>query len=266
MRAIMKVTVFLAVLIICLQNSFAFDHQHQKLSQILSTHLKIKDRQSLLNYKNLAANPEILDSYLTDLSAVSKKLYKTFTPDQKLCFLINAYNGFTLKLIIKNYPVKSIKDIGTFFTKPWSIEFFKLFGEKFTLDKIEHQTIRKNFKEAKIHFAVNCASISCPSLYKEAFVENKLQQQLTEASVNFLKNSRKNQINILGQASNQAKTIKLSKIFSWYGEDFDKYETSVKYFIAKSLNYSEQQRSIMLSNDIDLDYLEYDWSLNEWID
>ena len=197
---------------------------------------------------------------MKELSAVSKADYNLFNSDQQLAFLINAYNAFTIKLIINHYPIKSIKDIGGFFTKPWAIEFFSLLGEKFTLDKIEHETIRKNFKEAKIHFAVNCASIGCPSLYKEAFIAPKLQIQLSEASLNFLKNNTKNKINL------NSDTISISKIFDWYEDDFDKHEQSVKHFIAKILKLNPSQKSHILSGKVDKDYTKYDWNLNEWKD
>jgi hypothetical protein len=241
------------ILLVPLQIAFGLDHEHKKFTTVLSKHLKIINSQSLVNYKNLKEKPNLLNSYLNDISAVTKQEYSKFNSDQQLAFLINAYNAYTLKLIINNYPIKSIRKIGGLFTKPWSIDFFTLFGEKFTLDKIEHQTIRKNFKEAKIHFAVNCASISCPSLYKEAFVATKLQDQLTKATLFFLNNKSKNTI------ATGTNTITISKVFDWYEGDFEKHEKSVIHFISKILQVNISEKS-------EIDYHDYDWNLNEWKD
>jgi hypothetical protein len=256
----MKTVLLVFLVLFTSPNLFAFDHSHGKFNQILDKHLKVIGHQSLVNYKNLKASPAVLDNYLKTLSAVTKQEYKSFSSNEQLAFLINAYNAFTLKLIINHYPIKSIKKIGGFFSKPWGIEFFTLFGEKYTLDKVEHKTIRKNFKEAKIHFAVNCASIGCPSLYKEAFVAEKLEQQLLAASKNFLQNKTKNKINL------KKNSLVISKIFDWYEGDFDKHESSVKHFIAKILKLNSADTNLILSNKVDIDYTDYDWLLNEWKD
>ncbi len=257
MNNLLKMSRFFLFAFFSINLSFAFDHAHQKFDQILKTHVKIKDGQSTFNYKKLKGSDSSFSSYLKDLSKVSKSEYHQFTKDQQLAFLINAYNAFTIKLIIDHYPVKSIKDIGGFFKKPWSIKFFKLFGDDFTLDKVEHGTIRKKFKESRIHFAVNCASIGCPSIYKKAFIAEKLKEQLSEISKTFLTNPHKNKI-LLG-----SKKIYLSKIFKWYGGDFEKHNKSVKHFIAQTLNYTKDQTSHIISSDVSVTYLDYNWDLNE---
>jgi hypothetical protein len=116
-----------------------------------------------------------------------------------------------------------------------------------SLDNIEHDTIRKKFNEPRIHFAVNCASIGCPSLLQEAFVAENLENQLNMAAKNFLQNKSKNYV--------KANTLHLSKIFKWYGGDFDKKYGGFKSYIIKSLNLS--------GNDYDVEFNEYDWNLNE---
>ncbi len=158
-------------------NAFAdFDHAHQKWDQILKQYTTRKGNQVYFKYKELKENEVILFSYLKQLESISNKKFEDFSEDQKLAFLINAYNAYTIQIILKNYPIKSIKDIsgGLFSSGPWKIEFISLLGRKMSLDNIEHDTIRKNFNEPRIHFAVNCASIGCPSLLQEAFVARSI--------------------------------------------------------------------------------------------
>lgn len=231
--------------------AWSFDHSHGLLTKVLSTHTKNQGSQVLFNYKKLKGESTDLEKYLKQLSAVKKSEYKGFSDKEKLAFLINAYNAFTIKLIVDNYPVKSIKDLGSFFSSPWKKRFIPLLEEKWTLDQIEHDTIRKQFPEPRIHFAVNCASIGCPSLWKEAFRAKDLDQQLQKATLHFLKNSDKNKINP------SLDTIFISKIFKWYDSDFEKSHGSVAKFVASMLN-------VKLSKDVDIEYTDYDWNLNEW--
>lgn len=224
---------------------FAFDHSHKSFDEVLQKRVKFNDHQSLVDYEGLKSDSEKLESYLKSLSSVNEDDYEDFSGDEKLSFLINAYNAFTLKLIIDNYPVDSIKDLGGLFSSPWKKEFFKLLGKDMDLDTIEHGMIRENFEESRIHFAVNCASISCPSLASNAFVANKLDKQLEKAKMNFLKNKDKNYI--------KGKTLYVSKIFDWYGKDF-KSEGGAKAYILKALG---------LSGKYKLRFLDYNWDLNK---
>ena len=239
----MKLVFLLSIL--CVQSVFGFDHKHEKWDQILQNHTKKVDGQVLFNYKKLKGNDSNLKSYLKELEAVNKGTFKEFNSDQKLAFWINAYNAYTVKWILKHYPVESIKDTGSLFSNPWKKEFIELMGKKMSLDGIEHGTIRKNFKEARIHFAVNCASIGCPSLYQNAFIAEKLDAQLEESTKFFLSNKKKNYL--------KGQTYHLSKIFDWYGEDFEKYHGSVEKFVGKYLGEGD-----------DIEFLDYDWSLNEF--
>ena len=255
----MKKRILLFILFLPFFNmAMAFDHGHHQLNKILQTHLKQEGQQTYFNYSKLKESPALLNNYLDEISSVTEKEYAQFNKDQKLSFLINTYNAFTIKLIINHYPLKSIKDLGGLFSSPWKKEFIPLWGKKVSLDFIEHKTIRKNFKEARIHFAVNCASIGCPSLYKEAFIAEKLNQQLDQATIHFLSNKSKNKINPA------LEEIQLSKIFKWYGGDFEKYDGSVKNFILKYLNFSEDQKKHIRSEKVDVEFTEYDWNLNEW--
>jgi len=199
-----------------------------------------------VNYKGFVADKAKLNAYCDLLSKNAPKA--SWSKNQKLAYWINAYNAFTVKLIVDNYPVKSIKELGGSVYKvntPWDKKFIKIGGETLDLNNIEHQKIRGNFNEPRIHFAVNCASISCPKLRNEAFTASKLEAQLTAQTKYFLKH--KNTID----GSNP----KLSKIFKWYAGDFKKKEGSVTAFINK---YS----TVKIKDGAPLSYLNYNWNLN----
>lgn len=226
-------------------SALSFDHGHKSWDLFLKENIIFDSKQTLVNYKKVKTNTKKLDVYIRELQGLSVKEFSSFSSDEKLAFWINAYNAFTVKLIIDHYPVKSIKDIGSFFSSPWSKKFIPLFNKQYSLDQIEHETIRKNFKEPRIHFAVNCASIGCPSLYHRAFVSSRLEQQLETVTKQFLSNTNKNRL--------VANKLKLSKIFDWYGEDFVKSDGSVLAFARKYLQ---------LPAKIKVEFNDYDWKLN----
>jgi hypothetical protein len=223
----------------------AFDHTHQKWDQFLAKVVTQSGHQSLVDYKKAKRLKSELDVYLKELEKLKQSEYKSFTQEKKLALLINLYNAYTVDLIIKHYPVKSIKKIGPWYSSPWRIDFIPFLGMKVSLDHIEHGLIRKKFKEPRIHFAVNCASIGCPSLYKEAFVYSKLGKQLDAAAVNFMNNPKKNYL--------KGSTMYLSKIFDWYGEDFEN-AGGLASFIKKYYK---------LPNEYEIEFLDYDWKLND---
>ena len=241
-------------LLICLnifaESAFAnFDHSHLKWDQILKQYTTKNENQVYFNYNGLKNNEDELSHYLRQLELVTKKEFNTFSRDQKLAFWINAYNAYTIQIILKNYPVKSIKDIssGWFSSGPWKKDFINLFGKTMSLDNIEHDIIRKEFAEPRIHFAVNCASIGCPYLLQEAFVANRLSIQLDKAAINFLHNKSKNFL--------KGNTLYLSKIFDWYGNDFNPIYGSFKNYIIKTLNLAQKK--------YDVEFNDYNWNLNE---
>lgn len=232
------------------ENAFAdFDQTHKKWNQILHQYTVKKINQVYFKYKELKKHESILTAYLNELESLSKQEFSTFNQNQKLAFWINAYNAYTIQIIEKHYPLKSIKDIssGWFSSGPWKLKFINLFGEKISLDHIEHGTIRKKFNEPRIHFAVNCASVGCPSLLQEAFTAVKLDTQLEKAAKNFLQNESKNYV--------KGNTLYLSKIFKWYGDDFDKKYDGFKNYVTKTLNLPQK--------DYKVEFSTYDWNLNE---
>ena len=236
-------------------SSTAFDHQHQRFALVLKEFVDVSGPMSTVRYAALKRDSADLDTYLDSISGVSKEEYQAFTRDQQLAFLINAYNAYTLKLIINHYPVKSIKDIGGTFSSPWKKRFFTLLGKKRHLDDIEHGMIREDFDEPRIHFAVNCASKGCPALLGEPFRAASLDDQLEVAAELFLGDSSRNRFDA------DASTLYLSKILKWYGSDFTKDGGTVAGFVADRLGVDDAARTAI--RQARLAYLDYDWALNE---
>ena len=243
----MKLVCLLLVMLSASANAASFDHSHPVFSKLLSDVVVIKGHTSRVNYALLIERRGELDAYLNRLSGISRSRFDGFTESQQLAFLINTYNGYQLKQVIDHYPLKSIKDVGSFFSSPWSKEFFTLFGEPASLDFVEHQLIRKLFAEPRIHFAVNCASISCPPLANQAYQADQLEDQLQAAAVNFLNDRSANYID--------GNTLYLSKIFDWYEEDFT---PAVVPYVAQY--WSEVAGS---PKGLKVSYTSYDWNLNE---
>jgi hypothetical protein len=237
--------------------SQGFDHSHSLWDGELKKYL---NQAGLVHYNQWSKSAATLDEYLKNLAAVKKSTFNKWTIPQQKAFLVNAYNAFTIKLILKNYPVKSIKKIGGFFTKPWSIEFFNLLGGEITsLDPIEHVWLRgkKEYKDPRIHAAVNCASISCPQLLNEAFVADKIDKQLDTASHAWVSDPRRNEFD------RSKGLLRLSKIFSWFEDDFGGDDQGVIEFLIK---YSSDDLAKYLSKNklkLEIEYLDYDWNLNQ---
>lgn len=196
-------------------------------------------------YAKLKNDRSSLDAYLTKLAGIDKKQFDTWPEDARLACLINLYNAATLQLIIDHYPVKSIKDIGSLFKGPWDQPVISLFGKKITLNTLEHDIIRKEYKEPRIHVALVCAAKGCPPLRPESYTAEKLDEQLNDQSKTYLTSAEGMRIE-----TDKGK-VYLSAIFKWYGDDFPSVNAFAEKHSAKSLK------------GLKLDYLDYDWSLNE---
>lgn len=208
--------------------------------------------RSKVRYADLNKSPEKLQAYLAVIAAVTEKDFSAMGTPQRLAFLINAYNAYTLDLVRSNYPVKSIRDIGGT-EGPWKLPFAQLLGKKRTLDEIEHELIRKAFPEPRIHFALVCASKGCPPLRSEAFRADKLEQQLAQATANFLADKERNRFDAAKKA------LQLSSIFDWFKDDFVKAKGSVEAFVAPYFGGT----AAIAPGKVGLSYFPYDWSLNE---
>ncbi|MEM8895912.1 MAG: DUF547 domain-containing protein [Bacteroidota bacterium] len=221
---------------------------HETWDALLKKYVKA---DGSVDYKGIQSEKAQLDSYLRSLEANPPNKEK-WTDKEQIAYWINAYNAYTVDLILQYYPVGSIKDIGSaiqipFVNTPWDIKFIEIGGEKYDLNNIEHGILRADFEEPRIHFAVNCASFSCPALRAEAYTGDKLETQLDEQARLFINDDRKNQIS-KGSAE-------LSKLFSWYSGDFND-NMSVEEYINQ---YADTQ----ITEETDIDYLDYDWSLND---
>jgi len=221
---------------------------HSIWNSLLQKHVRAN---GMVDYKGFIADKDKLEKYLNLLSnnAPDKQQW---SEKEQLAYWINAYNAFTIKLIIDNYPVESIRDLHPTFKIPgvntvWHKKFFKIGGEESSLDEIEHSILRKEFEEPRIHFAINCASFSCPPLRGEAFVASKLDKQLDEMATQFINDDARNNI-----SRNEAE---VSKIFNWFTKDFTK-NGSLREYLNK---YSK----VKLKEDADIDHMDYDWSLND---
>ena len=212
---------------------------------------KYVNEEGMVNYRGFVKDRVQLKKYL---NALEKNVpNNTWSSNHRLAYWINAYNAYTIDLILEYYPVKSIKDLGSkiqipHINSPWDIKFIEIGGEKMDLNNIEHGIIRKQFDEPRIHFALVCAAVSCPKLQNEAFYPKTLEKQLANATREFLADPSKN-------IFVSEKKARLSKLFSWYGGDFTKGQ-KLYQFLNK---YSKTQ----LVRDCQITYLDYNWSLNE---
>lgn len=249
--------------------AFAFDQSHATWDALLKRHVVVVQNgvASRADYAGFRADEGALQAYLKELSSVALAEYETWTRERKLAFLINAYNAFTVKLVLTRYPdLASIKDLGSFLRSPWKQKFFVLLGAERSLDDVEHGLIRAPgaFDEPRIHFAVNCASLGCPMLRAEAFVAERIEVQLDDGTRRFLADRERNRF---VPASG---VLEISKIFDWYREDFEKKSSrgggSLPRFLA---SYADQladgaaARALIREERAQVRFLDYDWKLND---
>jgi len=240
----------------------AFDHAHAQWDALLKQHVAWTDggHASRVDYRGFGADHTALRSYLAGLSAVARSEYDSWTRQQRLAFLIDAYNAFTVELILTKYPdLTTIRDLGSFVRSPWKKKFFMLLGVEMSLDDIEQGTIRARgaFDEPRIHMAVNCASIGCPALRPEAFVDTRLDAQLDDSVRRFLGDRTRNRVD--------GGVLRVSKIFDWYAADFSNKAGSVAKWLAgyaAQLADDAANQQAVRDARLKLEYLDYDWSLN----
>ena len=174
-----------------------FDHGYAGWDALVVKHVKwlADNKQSRVDYAAFQADRAALKKVLASFSAVTRNEFEGWSKPQQMAFLINAYNAFTVELILTKYPdLKSIKDLGSFLQSPWKKKFFRLLGEERTLDWIEHEQLRPNYADPRVHAAVNCASIGCPALRDEAFTAAKLEAQLDDGMQRFMGDRTRNRV------------------------------------------------------------------------
>ncbi len=240
------------LLILGLAHSFAFDLEFKSWDSLLKKYVRAKEtgKTTQVLYTELKKNKKELEPVLAEFSTVNQKEFDSWDSKNQLAFLLNAYNLFTWKLMVDNWPVKSIKDIGSVLKSPWKIEFYNLLGKKRSLDWLEHDVIRKNYAEPRVHFALNCASIGCPPLRGEAYVASKLETQLEEQTKMFLSNPKENSFNV------KTKKLELSEIFSWFKGDFTKKSKSLPHWL------SHYWPEVNPKENWDIKFKDYNWKAN----
>ncbi|MEM9324049.1 MAG: DUF547 domain-containing protein [Bacteroidota bacterium] len=249
-----------AVMIICLALGLcgcsAIDPQkaetspvsHEIFDELLARHV---DKQGYLDYEGVMTDRAKLRRYLT-LITQNPPNDQQWSSSEKLAYWINLYNAFTIELVLDYYPVASIKDIGSsiqvpFVNTPWDIKMIEIDGKKYDLNNVEHNILRKIFDEPRIHFAINCASASCPKLRREAYRADIIDRQLHEQTIDFINDPERNDIT--------TRPAQISKLFQWWKGDFTRDGTVREYI--------NQYAAEPLEEGADIDYLEYDWSINK---
>ncbi len=202
-----------------------------------------------VDYQGFKNEEAKLDQYLKFIEETDTK---ELSRDEQFAFYVNAYNAWTIKLILSGYPgIKSIKDLGSIFKSPWEKQIVRINGDITTLDHIEHDILRPGFKDPRVHFVVNCASQGCPPLRSEPYRADILEQQLDAMARAFINDSRQNRL--------EGRTLYVNSIFKWFSEDFN--NDIIGFF----LKYAQEDLKKQLKDSkskIKVRYLDYDWSLN----
>jgi hypothetical protein len=209
-------------------------------------------RDGLVDYASFKTDHPKLKEYLNYLAGINPD---DLSRDDAFAYYINLYNAATIDLILENYPgIDSIKDIGGFFGKPWKIEFITLKGEKVHLDHVEHEILRPTYKDPRLHFAVNCASLGCPPLHAKPFEGETLDATLEELT----------RQNIADPAHTRLEgdDLYVSKVFDWFGEDWGGKEDKVA-FVRRYSSPDQAAEIEQLGNSLDLKYSDWDWTLND---
>jgi hypothetical protein len=202
-----------------------------------------------VNYAGFKAEEDKLDRYLKILENVNPE---SLSRNEQFVFYTNAYNAWTIKLILSGYPgVKSIKDLGSLFKSPWKKKIVRIDGKVTTLDHVEHEILRPRYKDPRVHFAINCAAKSCPPLRPEPFSANILDQQLDDSTRTFINNPKNYRL--------ESNELFVSRIFKWFSEDFN--NDTLNFFIQYATGDLRKELEAK-SDEINVQYLEYDWSLN----
>lgn len=237
-----------------------FDHDHGEWSGLLKKNVHPGGR---VHYKGLALERVKFDHYIASLEGVSARDFERWSSDQQFAFWINAYNVYAIQLILDNYPVKSIKDMGGLFSSVFSKRFVPLqhlsskHSKKLSLGEIEHDILFGLKRGPMFHFGIVCASASCPVLRAEAFSATNAKAQLAEQARIFLADPTKNR-----QAPTGTK-LHVSKIFDWAEDEFSSYKGGIAALL-KDHGPPAVREHLQSGARMKLKFLSYDWSLNEW--
>lgn len=220
---------------------------HDLFTQVLQEHV----HKGRIDYAKLKANPETFEKYLDQLATAEpdKMAY-----NEQMSFWINAYNALVIKGVIDHYPIKSVKKV-KWFNGFFSRLKFQVAGETYSLDNIEHDIIRKEFVDPRIHFALICASIGCPLIENTSFQPETVEERLDSVTLKFVTNPEKVRLD------RDKRRVYLSKIFKWYKKDFTEGYEGVADFLSDYL--SPEDAEFVAAKDVKFHYLDYDWNLND---
>ncbi|MBI2841419.1 MAG: DUF547 domain-containing protein [Acidobacteria bacterium] len=235
-------------------SSPAFDHTHSAWTAVLSRYVQ-DGRVDYAGLKNKGQGE--LSVYLRSLQSVDHPQYQQWSRDQKLAFWVNAYNAFTIRLILDHYPLDSIQSIGLLPGAAFRTSFIEMpafRSDKISLNDIEHEILRKQFQEPRIHFAIVCASKGCPQLRSESYRPNDIDRQLDAAARVFVQDTARNHFDAA------TRTLSLSSIFKWFREDFETQAGSLPAFVARYA--APPVAAAVEAKDVRVEFLDYDWSLN----
>ncbi len=248
---------------------FSYDEYETLLAEFV-------DGQGLVDYRGLKQNRSGLEDFSLSLARVGSETYAGWKEEEQVAFWINAYNALTLKAIVAHYPIESSFLASLRFPRNsirqisgvWDELLFSVMNEKVTLDQIEHRILRPRFKEPRIHVALVCAAMGCPPLRDEPFIGGRLEAQLDDQCRRFLADPKKFLID------RDRGRVFLSPILEWYGKDFvptyaieegfsgqDKVKRATLNFAAEYVDAGD--RAYLKNGDYEVEYLDYDWSLNE---
>jgi hypothetical protein len=208
---------------------------HDAWDKLLQKHVQ----QGKVNYKLFKNDKVALENYIKTLSANTPAT--NVSKQEKMAFWLNAYNALTIKLILDNYPIKSIKDLDK--GNPWEVSRYALGGKNYSLNAIEN-TILRPMGDARIHFGLNCAAKSCPPIHTRAFVAATVETQLDQLTRAFINKAQENQL--------KSNTLKISNIFNWYAADF-----------GNVIAFLNKYAALPVSKNAKITYTTYDWNLNE---
>ena len=235
--------VFMVQISICRANEIV---EHSIFAELLMKHVK----DGAVDYRGFKNSEARLDAYLLVLENTDTTLLSL---NERFAFYINAYNAWTIKLILHKYPeVESIKDLGSMFKSPWKKKLCRIDGDVLTLDQLEHDILRPVFKDPRVHFAINCAARSCPALQSKPYSGDYLDTQLQESTYRFINDPDQNYL--------QENTLYVSKIFEWFSEDFN---GEILEFFIKYARGELKEKLKAGKGNITVKYLDYDWSLND---
>lgn len=237
-----------------------FDPTYSEYGRLLSEFVKPR----LVDYAGLASSRASLKRVVTSFAFLASDTLQTLSTEARMAFYINAYNAITLLSIVEVYPLESIHEIeGVWDTRRWNVA-----GEQLTLDQIEHDILRPQFQDPRVHFALNCASVGCPPLQSIPFQAGALSEQLDNASRSFLNDTTRIRYDV------SSGVLHISELFKWFAADFltqekseessesfSAQESAIVNYIAKSITENSAAQNFRSANRIS--YSPYDWSLND---